>query len=30
MMIFWWGAGTIALLYALAWLLERYFLELWH
>jgi hypothetical protein len=30
MLIFWWGAGTIALLYALAWLLERYFLELWH
>ncbi len=30
MLIFWWGAGTIALLFALAWLLERYFLELWH
>jgi hypothetical protein len=30
MLIFWWGAGTIALLYALAWLLERYFLALWH
>jgi hypothetical protein len=30
MLIFWWGSGTIALLYALAWLLERYFLELWH
>jgi hypothetical protein len=30
MMIFWWGAGVIALLYALGWLLERYCLELWH
>ena len=30
MLIFWWGGGTIALLYALAWLLERYFLGLWH
>ena len=30
MMIFWWGSGGIALLYALGWLLERYFLELWH
>jgi hypothetical protein len=29
MMIFWWGAGTMALLYALGWLLERYCLELW-
>jgi hypothetical protein len=25
MLIFWWGAGIIALLFALAWLLERYF-----
>jgi hypothetical protein len=30
MMIFWWGAGLIALLYGLGWLLERYFLGLWH
>ena len=30
MMIFWWGAGLIALLYGLGWLLERYCLELWH
>jgi len=30
MMIFWWGTGTMALLYALGWLLERYCLELWH
>jgi hypothetical protein len=30
MLIFWWGGGTIALLYGLAWLLERYFLGLWH
>jgi hypothetical protein len=30
MMIFWWSAGVIALLYALGWLLERYCLELWH
>lgn len=30
MMIFWWGAGAIALLFALAWLIERYFLGLWH
>jgi hypothetical protein len=29
MMIFWWGAGIIALLYGLGWLLERYCLELW-
>jgi len=25
MLIFWWGAGLIALLFALAWMLERYF-----
>lgn len=30
MMIFWWGAGTLAVLYALGWLWERYCLELWH
>jgi hypothetical protein len=30
MMIFWWGAGLISLLYFLGWLLERYFLGLWH
>ena len=30
MMIFWWGAGIITLLYGLGWLLERYCLELWH
>jgi glycerol-3-phosphate acyltransferase PlsY len=30
MMIFWWGAGIMAVLYALAWLWERYCLELWH
>jgi hypothetical protein len=30
MMIFWWGAGVIALLYAIGWLWERYCLELWH
>jgi hypothetical protein len=30
MMIFWWGSGLIALLYFLGWLMERYFLELWH
>jgi hypothetical protein len=30
MMIFWWGGGVIALLYVLGWLLERYFLGLWH
>jgi len=29
MMIFWWGAGVMALLFALAWLLERYYLGLW-
>ncbi len=26
MMIFWWGSGIMALLFALAWLLERYYL----
>jgi hypothetical protein len=25
MLIFWWGAGIIALLFAVAWVLERYF-----
>ena len=25
MLIFWWGAGLIALLFALAWMLEHYF-----
>jgi hypothetical protein len=24
-MIFWWGAGTMALLFALAWLFDRNF-----
>jgi hypothetical protein len=30
MMIFWWGSGVMALLYAVGWLWERYCLELWH
>jgi hypothetical protein len=30
MMIFWWSSGVMALLYGLGWLMERYFLELWH
>ena len=29
MMIFWWGTGAMALLFGLAWLLERYYLGLW-
>jgi hypothetical protein len=29
MMIFWWGTGGMALLFGLAWLLERYYLGLW-
>jgi hypothetical protein len=29
MMIFWWGTGVMALLFVLAWLLERYYLGLW-
>jgi hypothetical protein len=29
MMIFWWGTGAMALLFVLAWLLERYYLGLW-
>jgi hypothetical protein len=29
MMIFWWGAGVMTLLFVLAWLLERYYLGLW-
>jgi hypothetical protein len=29
MLIFWWGAGLMALLFALAWLYERYYLVLW-
>lgn len=29
MLIFWWGAGSMALLFALAWLLKRYYLGLW-
>jgi hypothetical protein len=29
MMIFWWGAGAMTLLFVLAWLLERYYLGLW-
>jgi len=24
MMIFWWGSGVMALLFGLAWLVERY------
>jgi hypothetical protein len=28
MLIFWWGAGIIALLFAAAWVLERYFFGL--
>jgi hypothetical protein len=30
MLIFWWGAGGMALLFALAWVIERYILGLWH
>jgi hypothetical protein len=30
MLIFWWGAGIIGLLFFLAWLLERYFFGLRH
>jgi hypothetical protein len=30
MMIFWWGAGVMALLYGVGWLWERYCLGLWH
>jgi len=29
MLIFWWAAGGMALLFALAWLYERYYLVLW-
>jgi hypothetical protein len=29
MLIFWWGAGAISLLFAVAWLIERYYLGLW-
>ena len=29
MMIFWWGAGAMAVLFAIAWLIERYWLGLW-
>jgi hypothetical protein len=29
MMIFWWGAGAMTLLFAVAWLVERYYLGLW-
>jgi hypothetical protein len=29
MLIFWWGAGAIALLFAGVWLVERYYLGLW-
>jgi hypothetical protein len=29
MLIFWWGAGVMALLFAVTWLLERYYLGLW-
>ncbi len=29
MMIFWWGTGVMTLLFALAWLLERYDRGLW-
>jgi hypothetical protein len=29
MMIFYWGTGGMALLFCLAWLLERYYLGLW-
>ena len=30
MLIFWWGAGIIGLLFFLAWILERYFFGLRH
>ena len=29
MLIFWWGAGVMALLFAIGWLVERYYLGLW-
>jgi hypothetical protein len=29
MLIFWWGGGAITLLFAVSWLLERYYLHLW-
>jgi hypothetical protein len=29
MLIFWWASGTMALLFALAWLLERYCPGVW-
>jgi hypothetical protein len=29
MLIFWWAGGVIALLFAVSWFVERYFLHLW-
>ncbi len=29
MLLFWWGAGMMALLFALRWLIERYYLGRW-
>ncbi len=29
MLIFWWASGSMALLFLVSWLVERYFLQLW-